>query len=158
MLGSSTSCCANPTSHTPRLDIDWLTASWPEQGEWNLVTRHRHVALLADSYRRELGVRYFVLSGNVRSGELVAELRHALGATELAVCRLQAPLDVVEARLREREPAQMRAWFLERAAVDHAQFPADGLDDFVVDASQPVEAVAENVADYLGWLPTVARD
>jgi adenylylsulfate kinase len=137
------------------LDIDWLTASWPEQGEWNIVTRHRHAALIADSYRREIGVRYFVVSGIVGSAEAVEQLRQALGATKLAVCRLHAPLHVVEARLRGREPAAKVGWFLERAAVLHAQLPSDGLDDFVIDASQSVEAVAREVAEHLGWLPTV---
>jgi adenylylsulfate kinase len=139
------------------LDIDWLTASWPEQGEWNIVTRHRHVALIADSYRREIGVRYFVVSGTVTSAESVEQLRQALGSTELAVCRLHAPFDVVEARLRRREPAEMLPWFLERAALLQAQLPLDGLDDFVIDASQPVEVVAQQVAKHLGWLPTPLR-
>jgi adenylylsulfate kinase len=133
------------------LDIDWLTASWPEQGEWNVVTRHRHVASIAESYRK-IGVLYFVVSGIVATAESVERLRAALGAKTLAVCRLDAPLPVVEDRLRGREPPAALDWFLQRAAVLDAQLAADGLDDFVVDACQPVEQVALEVASHLGWL------
>jgi adenylylsulfate kinase len=133
------------------LDIDWLTGSWPEDGEWNIETRHRHVALMSDSYRQHLSVRYFVVSGIVQSADAVEALRVCLGATELAVCRLHAPLEVVEARLRARQPADALAWFLDRAAVLDAQLSADGLDDFVVDATQPIEQVAQEIATLLGW-------
>ena len=40
---------------------------------------------------------------------------------------------------------------LRLAAVLHAQLPGDGLDDFVIDASQPVDVVAQQVAERLGW-------
>jgi hypothetical protein len=99
------------------MDIDWLTASWPEDGEWNMEMRHRHVALMAESYPQQLGVGYFVVSGVVQSADAVERLQVCLGATELAVCRLHAPLEVVEARLRARQPPDALAWFLERAAV-----------------------------------------
>jgi adenylylsulfate kinase-like enzyme len=133
------------------LDIDWLTGSWPEHGEWNMETRHRHVAMIAESYRQHLDVRYFVVSGIVRSAEEVERLRVCLGARELAVCRLHAPLSVVEARLRRRQPPEAIDWFLGQAATLDAQLPADGLDDFVVDADQPIGRVAEEIADLLGW-------
>jgi hypothetical protein len=134
------------------LDIDWLTGSWPEDGEWNMETRHRHVALMAESYRQHLGVRYFVVSGMVQTADAVERLRVCLGAAELAVCRLHAPLEVVEARLRARQPPDALAWFLERAAVLDAQLPLDGLDDFAVDACQPVDRVAQEIAYLLGWV------
>jgi len=134
------------------LDIDWLTASWPEQGEWNIETRHRHVAMMAESYREHLGVVYFVVSGVVQTPEAVERLRLCLGANELAVCRLDAPRDVVEARLRVRQPPGALAWFLERAAVLDAQLAQDGLDDFVVDAARPIDRVAEAIVDVLGWI------
>jgi hypothetical protein len=72
-------------------------------------------------------------------------------ALRLSVCRLHAPLDVIEERLRRREDDESLQWFLDRAAVLDAQLSADGLDDVVLDATRPVREVARELAGLLGW-------
>ncbi len=134
------------------LDLDWLGAAWPQSGEWNLGTRYAHAALLAQSYR-SMGVRHFVVCNVVESHEGVEGLRKALGADRLAVCRLSAPLKVVEARLRGRESPETLQWFLDRAAVLDSQLAADGLDDFVVDATKPARVIAQELMQAMKWSP-----
>jgi hypothetical protein len=128
-------------SHVPHaaLDIDWLTASWPEQGEWNLVTRHRHVALLADSIARAWRalLRPPATSGQANRGGAstrfpeqpslqcaVAGARSTCGGS---IASVSLPKWRLVPRASSRGPG----------AVSRRR-----LDDFVVDASQPVEAVA----------------
>jgi hypothetical protein len=135
------------------LDLDWLGAAWPQFGTWNLDTRYAHAALLAQSYRA-MGVRHFVVCNVVETPEGVERLRTALGADRLAVCRLSAPLEVVEARLRGRESVETLRWFLERAAVLDAQLAADGLDDFVVDATRPARVIAHELLQVMDWGPS----
>lgn len=133
------------------LDLDWLSAGWPQYGLWNNEQRDRNVTALAASYRAAKA-EYFVLAGVVESATEIGALKRAIRATNLAVCRLTAPLSVIEARLRCRNTGERLKWHLDRAAVLDRQLAEDGLDDFVIDAQAAPESVARDVGLALGWL------
>jgi hypothetical protein len=126
-------------------------ASWPLRGEWNMKTRLAHTALMASSYRAA-GIDRFIVAGVVESQPDVDRLRTALGATRLAVCRLDAPFELIEARVRSRESEETIGWFLDRARTLAIQLGRDGLDTFVVDASPTPRVVAADVIGRLGWV------
>jgi len=98
-----------------------------------------------------MGINRFIVAGVIESAADAEGLKVALGAERLAVCRLHAPLEVVEQRLRRREDDESLGWFLARAATLDAQFEDDGLDDLVLDATRPVREVAQELASLLDW-------
>ena len=134
------------------IDVDWLgwysvPGGWDEHDDPRLTMAN--LAAMRATYLGA-GVRFFVLAWRIRRRHQLERLRDAL-QMPIAVVRLDVPLGVIERRLAP-DPTTSRADDLRVAAADLAT-GEDGLPaaDLTVDADRPVERIAEQVLDYLGW-------
>jgi hypothetical protein len=114
---------------------------------------YRNVAAAVMNYAAE-GVTTFVLAGAIETRSELAQLRGAVGATDLVVCRLLAPPALMQQRVRGREPGIWQQKYVDRVAMLEATLDRAGLEDFAVanDGSRPITSVAEEILQRAGWL------
>jgi hypothetical protein len=77
-----------------------------------------------------------------------------VGTTDVVVCRLGAPIAVMQDRIRRREPGMWQQKYVDRVAMLEATLDRAGLEDFAVanDGSRPITSVAEEILQRAGWL------
>ncbi|HEX7303921.1 AAA family ATPase [Lentzea sp.] len=133
------------------IDLDWLSSCRPSPADdpFHLALQLRNLRAVARNYA-EVGVQRIVLAGVVESFAAREEYAEAVGA-KLNVCRLKADLPVLRERLaaRHHDEPDLR-WHLNRAEELTALFASSWIEDFVVDAGQPVADVAQDAI--MGWL------
>jgi hypothetical protein len=100
------------------IDLDELRRSWPvpANDRFNHEMELRNLSAVAANYRGA-GVRRFILAGVLEDPAEVSRYVAALGAGKLTVVRLNPPIDVVQAWLRNRHEvgsAELR-WHLHRS-------------------------------------------
>ena len=133
------------------LDLDYL--SWAGTGvsdrarEFGLLLQN--LADVAGSCRRA-GIGLFVLAYCLRDGRELQELRKAVGVP-LRVARLEVPLADIEQRLAT-DITSGRRDDLRQAASSIAASEGVGLEDVVIANDRLIEAVAEELMTFLGWL------
>ncbi len=134
------------------IDLDWLT--WFEVPGMDEAEANRvYLANVADVVRnyRAFGVRHIVLAGAFRDRD---EVRAMEGATGLSVrvVRLEVPLDEITRRLRS-DPTSGRRDDLQVAAQWLHDSIGAGIEDFSIANTGPIEEVATQIIDWLGWRP-----
>jgi len=76
-----------------------------------------------------------------------------LSALRSARCRVRAPIAVMQARVRLREPGMLQAQWVDRVAVLEQVLDAAGLEDFSIENDGvPVTAVARDMLVRAGWI------
>jgi hypothetical protein len=95
------------------------------------------------------GVDWDVLAYFIRDGGELAELRTALGVP-LRVVRLELPLAEIERRLAADVTTE-RQGDLREAAASIAIAAGAGIEDLLLRNDRPVQAVAREVLEFLGW-------
>jgi len=102
---------------------------------------------------REAGIDALLLAAAVVSRAELERIRGALRATRMVVCRLRAPLEAMQSRIRAREPGMLQGQFVARAAALDEMLDAASLEDFaVVNDGRPVTDVAREMLVGAGWL------
>ncbi|WP_439661022.1 AAA family ATPase [Lentzea sp. HUAS TT2] len=133
------------------IDLDRLSSCWPAPADdpFHFELQLRNLQAVVANYVAA-GVHRVVLAGVVESKDDRARYAEVIGA-KLNVCRLKADLTVVQRRLvrRHDDEADLR-WHLARAEELEMLFTASWIEDFVVDADQPVAEVAQDVISW--WL------
>ncbi len=133
------------------IDLDWLAwANLDDHGTEAARILLENLAAVVGNYRRA-GITHVVLAGTVETQAEVDGLQAAIGS-ELAVVRLTAPIDIVEARLRTH-PTSGRQDDLEHARHAIAAGVGASLGHLVVDGDRPIGEVAGDILDWLGWTP-----
>jgi hypothetical protein len=134
------------------VDLDWLTWFDVPGIEQDVAQRVylANVAAVVGNYR-EVGVRHAVLAGAVGDRGEVRTLEEAAGVP-LRVVRLEVPLDEITRRLQGR-PNSCRIEYLEVAQRWLAESVGVGVEDVTIANSGPIEKVACQVIDWLGWGP-----
>lgn len=137
---------------TAFLDVDGLSRLWPapEGDPFRTELVLTNLRAIAGNYEAA-GAVLLVLAWAIQDAQDVTDLEAAIGVPVAAV-RLVAPIAVVEARLRERHRGPERdglAWHLRRAP-ELVAIQDRGLLLPTIDASGPVDAVADAVLDRLG--------
>jgi hypothetical protein len=135
------------------IDLDWLV--------WANVDDHGPAShrLLLENVRavvendRSAGMTRFLLAGTFEAPEEVAEMGAAIGMP-IRVVRLSAPVEVIVARLA-RSPTAGRSDDLEQARRDLAERRGEDLGDLVVASDRPVREIAEEILEWLGWVPSI---
>jgi len=134
------------------LDLDWLT--W-----FDVPGMDRHaardvyldnVASVVRNYRAA-GVRHLVMAGSVRDRGEVRALATA-AAVPLRVVRLEVPLEEITRRLQP-DPTSGRRDDLGVAAQWLADSTGVGVEDLSVVNTGPIQDVASQIIDWLGWTP-----
>ena len=136
------------------LDLDWLAWGWPgddesEMAEFRLMLEN--LELVVGNYRRR-GNDRFLMAHAVRTAEQMALLRSAL-SMPLRVVRLTVSLDEIRRRAAGDQTTG-RAADLERTEAWLAAGDGIGLEDLAVANDRPINDVASEIIDWLGWLRT----
>ena len=131
------------------IDVDALSLVYPSQGR--SFTR-RNLRAVWPNYAAVSQIR-IVLPLVVVDGDDLAELREITCAESFTVCELTAPKDVLERRVREREPDE--TWtsaVLEFVARYHDRDDHDAIRDFQVSTHpDPVADAVDAVLRGCGW-------
>jgi predicted kinase len=99
------------------------------------------------------GVDALILSAAVERAVDLDGLRAAVGAGSAVVCRLRAPIAVMEDRIRVREPGMLQPQFVERVATLERILDSASLEDFALtNDGRPVTEVAREMLVRAGWL------
>lgn len=135
------------------IDLDWLRWAWPapEGDPFNADLELQNLEAVAGNFFRA-GAARLVLAGVVESEEMRARYEQALGR-RVVVCRLQADLERVRARLiRRHRPGREREWHLHRSGELDRILRSAAVGDHVIDVSgRSPEQIAEAVALAVGW-------
>ena len=126
------------------LDLDWL--GWlpgANGGVDELILRN--LRAVRPNFEAA-GATHLVLARSVREGRLVQALAAELDEVGLAVAALTARRETIEGRLRRRDAGSELEQHLAEAGLDR-----EAGDFEVENDGRPVRAVAEELADRLGW-------
>ncbi len=106
------------------------------------------------------GVRRLLLAEALESAARRERLREAVPGAEIVVCRLRAPLQTMQQRVRLREPGMLQETFAARVAALEKVLDSVQVEDFLVDnGDRNVTEVAREVLVRAGWLvqPAIGR-
>jgi hypothetical protein len=131
------------------IDLDWLcwsNAPGAAHGETAILVRNLGAVV---AVYRAAGVRRFVLAGAVADAATLEAIRAAM-AMPVAVVRLTAPLEVIDARLGN-DPTRGRADDLARARLWLAAGTGAGLEDGAIENVGPLADTARRALQIAGW-------
>jgi gluconate kinase len=134
------------------LDLDWLT--WFEvPGMDDATARRVYLANVADVVRnyRAAGVRHVVFAGAIRDGDELHALQVAT-AMPLRVVRLEVPLTEIARRLQS-DPTTGRRDDLQVATRWLSDSVGVGIEDVTIANEGPIQNVATQIIEWLGWMP-----
>jgi hypothetical protein len=100
------------------------------------------------------GVTTLVMAGAIETGAELSRLREALGGdAEIVVCRLMAPLAIMQQRVRAREPGFRQQTYVDRVAVLETAHDNAALEAFSVanEGTRPLTDVAGEILQRAGW-------
>lgn len=136
------------------LDIDAFGNAHDPDGALDLAAMaYRNLTAAVHNYAAS-GVSTFVMAGAIESRAELAQLRDSATATDLIVCRLIAPLDVMQERIRAREPGMWQQKYVDRVAVLDARLDAAAVEHFrlVNDGTRSITELGEEMLKRTGWL------
>ncbi len=132
------------------IDLDALAAAGLPD---HLCTELTYANLAAVwSNFRQAGVTRLLLAEAVESTDELSRIRAAIPDSTVVVCRLTAPLETMQRRLRTREPGMLQHTFVARARELDEVLARARLEDFcVANDNRSVTEVAAEVLKRAGW-------
>ena len=155
MIGELSDLLASRAIAHAAIDIDAFGNAHDPLGAIDLgAVAYRNVAAAIGNYASR-GVTTFVLAGAIESAAELTQLHDAVGTTDVVVCRLGAPVAVMQDRIRLREPGMWQQKYVDRVAILEGVLDQAGLEDFAVanDGARPITEVAEEILQRAGWIP-----
>jgi hypothetical protein len=133
------------------LDLDYLgLAHFPARASGNVVLRN--LVAVWNNYAA-LGVTRLLLSEAIETSTQKERLQRAFPSARIVICRLQASVATMQARIRLREQGVRQEAYVARVAVLQAALDAGGVEDYSVDNDgRPITDVAREVLERAGWL------
>ena len=148
------------------IDIDAFGNAHDPSGAMDLAAiAYRNVAAAVRNYAAE-GVTTLVMAGAIETLSELAQLRGAVGATDLVVCRLIAPVAIMQQRgqidnhafvgavacVRGREPGIWQQKYVDRVVVLEDALDKAAVEDFAVanDGARPITEVAREILQRAG--------
>lgn len=137
------------------IDLDELRRSWPAPStdRFNHELELRNLQAVAGNYR-DAGVRRFILAGVLEQPTEVDRYRAALGGGKLTVIRLDASIETIHERLRNRHEPNSRqlTWHLHRSVELDGILSEARLETHVVATGRRgPNQVAQAVRALIGW-------
>jgi hypothetical protein len=134
-------------------DVDGLTYFHPKPsdryGERFAIDA---LGMLVPRLREEAGIERPILARVLWERASLDRYRVAIPDAEITVVRLTAPLDVIDARIRHREPGSAVEWYLGRARELDTQWRAHPVEDLLVRTEdRAVRDIAQEIIGALGW-------
>ena len=154
MIGELSDLLASRGIAHAALDIDAFGSAYEPRGTIDFAgVAYRNVAAAVGNYAAH-GVTTLVLAGAIETASELAQLHQAVGTAEVVLCRLRAPLAVMQDRIRRREPGMWQQKYVDRVAILEGVLDRAGLEAFTVanDGSRPITDVAEEILQRAGWL------
>ena len=135
------------------IDLDWLSIMYPERDPHGERLAFANLAAVWPNYAA-FGAKRLVVARTVEDRAELDDYRAAVPGAQPIVCRLTAPLSVMQERLRIREPGRFQDQALARAAELEGILDRAEVEDFVVEngGGRSVTAVAREVLSLAGWL------
>jgi adenylylsulfate kinase len=136
------------------IDIDAFGNAHDPAGSMDLAAMaYRNVAAAVRNYAAE-GVTTLVMAGAIETRSELEQLRGAVGATDLVVCRLIAPVAIMQQRVRGREPGSWQQKYVDRVEVLEDALDKAAVEDFAVanDGARPITEVAREILQRAGWI------
>ena len=134
------------------IDIDAFGNAYDPSGVIDLMAMaYQNVAAAVRNYAAQ-SVTTLVMAGAIETRDELAQLRAAVGATALVVCRLMAPLATMQQRIRAREPGIWQQTYVDRVAALEEALNKAAVEDFTVvnDGARPVTDVAREILQRAG--------
>jgi cytidylate kinase len=134
------------------IDLDMLGLAHLPTGAENGDVMHRNLQAVAQNYAA-VGVDRILLARAIENQAELERCLSAVGAKEVVVCRLTAPLETMQQRIESRELGVCRGKYIQHVttlndALDRAQ-----LENFVVtNEGRPLTEVAKEVFERAHWL------
>jgi hypothetical protein len=99
------------------------------------------------------GIDRLLIAPAVATPETHAAIGRATRASEIVVCRLRAPMETMQERVRVREPVSAQATFVANVTRLEAQLDEHGVEDFALDNGRcSATTVARQMLIRAGWL------
>jgi adenylylsulfate kinase-like enzyme len=134
------------------VDLPQISRVFPERAEdpWNEEVGHRNLACMWRNFQAA-GAGRLVVSRVLEDRSLIRRIEVAVPGADVVVVRLQAPLAVVEERIRGRDP-EHPGWFLEAAAYLVPAMDAQRVEDHLVaNATLSIDETAREALRVAGW-------
>jgi len=154
VAGAASECLEEAGVAHAWLDMDALRACHPRPpgDPYHVRLGLANLAALWPRYRAA-GATRLVLADVLEAPSDAEGYRVAVPGARPLVVRLEAPLEIVLARLARRESGSGLDWHTARAAELKGIMERAGVGDLVVDAVRAPGEVARDVLDRAGWLP-----
>ena len=135
------------------IDLDWLSIMHPSQGQHGERPMFANLAAVWPIYAAA-GAERLLVARVVENQSELRQYRAAVPGAEPVVCRLQAPVNTMQKRLRAREPGMFRAQAVARSAALSDILDRMRAEDFTVDNGEgrSITNVARDVLTRAGWL------
>lgn len=152
VLGEASDLLAARAIPHAAIDLDAVAAVFlPEESMRRLAMRN--LAAIFENFV-SAGIQRVLLAVAVESRGDLQTLRAAMSNPELMVCRLLAPLETIEHRIRLREPGMHQEVFVARSRSLDAILSAAKVEDFTaLNAGGDISGVALDVLQRAGWIP-----
>ena len=154
MMGEVSDLMAERGVRHAALDIDAFGNAHDPDGAIDLAAiAYQNVEAAMRNYAAA-GVRTFIMAGAIESRAELVQLRDAATATDVVVCRLTAPVAVMQERVRQREPGMWQRRYVDRVAVLEARLDAAAVEDFCLsnDGIRSITDLGEEILKRTGWL------
>jgi phosphosulfolactate synthase (CoM biosynthesis protein A) len=134
------------------IDLDALGTPYLPTEQAGCDVSRRNLQCVWQNYA-ELGLRRLLLATAIETQADLESLKSAVPAGKWVICRLRAPIAIMEARVRSREPGIMQEELVARVPVLEEILDRSQLEDFsVANDGRPVTDVAREVLARGGWL------
>lgn len=135
------------------IDLDGLTAQWPQSSKWNTDLMFENLALLWPNYQAH-GVTHLVLAHVFEDGTDLDRYRAAVPSAAITVVRLVSPHEIrVDRLLARMPPGPSRDWHLHRTGELEGILEGAAYEDFTVDnGDRPVREVALEILRRARWI------
>ena len=135
------------------LDLDCLSVMHPQRGPHGQRLAFTNLAAVWPNYAAA-GAERLIVAAVVEDRVDLDQYRAAVPGAQPIVCRLTAPLSLMQERLRIREPGMFLDQALARAEELTEILVRVGVEDFTVDngPGRPLSTVAREVLSLASWL------
>ena len=152
VLGEASDLLASDGVVHAAIDADGFANGFLPRSVPEHVVLFRNLRAACQSYMNA-GVQKFLLAEAIETREQIDRVRELLGDPQLVVCRLTAPLEAMQQRVRSREPGLLQQRFVDRCAELDAILDAAAVEDFsIANHDRSVTDVARDVLARSGWV------
>jgi hypothetical protein len=149
MLGEASDLLVQRKIIHAGVDLDWL-AHAPLTTCADLL--ERNLAGVVANFKAA-GIDRLLIAGAIETRAELERIREAVTAPTIVVCRLRAPIDVMQARVATRERGMFAPRYIDRVAGLERLLDEAALEDFTVDTTAAsLTSLAIEMLERAGWI------